>query len=274
VLYCLANAGNPVTGGYEFLTLFPYEPQFAVTYRYFRQRGLRKIAYIVSNDAGGQDAERAIVTMAALPENKDIQIVAREHFAPGDISVAAQLSRIKAANPDALFAWATGGPAGTIFRNMRDAGIDLPNITSTGNLSANFLKQFGPIMPANTYFAAVSYYAGDTAYNAATKNAIGILTNELAALGAKPDMIEISTWDPAMVVVDAFRKLGPDASASKLRTYLNNLRGWTGVNGPYDYRANPQRGIGENNIVMVRWDQSQNAAVAVSKLGGAPLASK
>lgn len=52
VLYCFANAGVPVAGGYEFLTLFPYEPQFAVTYRYFRQRGWRKIAYIVANDAG------------------------------------------------------------------------------------------------------------------------------------------------------------------------------------------------------------------------------
>jgi branched-chain amino acid transport system substrate-binding protein len=271
VLYCLANAGNPVTGGYEFLTLFPYEPQFAVTFRYFRLRGMKKVAYLLSNDAGGQDAERAILAMAALPENKDIQIVAREHFAPGDISVGAQLSRIKAAGADVLFAWATGGAAGTIFRNMRDAGMDMPNITSTGNLSANFFKQYGALLPANTYFAAVSYYAGDASYNAATKNAIGILTSELANVGAKPDMIEISTWDPAMVVVDALRKLGPNATAAQLRTYLNNLRGWTGVNGPYDFRANPQRGIGENNIVMVRWDNTQNTAIPVSKLGGIPL---
>ena len=263
-----------MTGGWEFLTLFPYEPQFAVTYRYFRMRGMKKVAYILSTDAGGQDAEKAILAMAALPENKDVQIVAREHFAPGDISVAAQLARIKTANPDVLFAWATGGAAGTIYRSMRDAGMDTPNITSTGNLSANFFKQYGALLPANTFFAAVSYYAGDTSYNAATKNAIGIMTNELAALNAKPDMIEISTWDPAMVVVDALRKLGPDATAAKLRAYLNNLRGWTGVNGTYDFRANAQRGIGENNIVMVRWDQAQNAAVAVSKLGGAPLATK
>ena len=209
-----------------------------------------------------------------MPENKSIQIVAAEHFSPRDLSVAAQMARIKAAKPDVLFAWATGGPAGTLFRGARDAGLDLPSITSTGNLSANFFKQFGPVLPTNLYFAAVSYYAGDAVSSLATKSAIGTLTRELALAGAKPDMIEISAWDPAMLIVDALRKVGTDASAAKLHEYLVNLHGWQGVNGPYDFRANPQRGIGENNIVMVRWDQAQNQGVAVSKLGGSPLTGK
>jgi branched-chain amino acid transport system substrate-binding protein len=271
VFYCLANSGHPVTGGYEFLTLFPYEAQFAVTYRYFRSRGLKKVAYIVSTDGGGQEAEQAMLSQAALPENKDLQFVDKEHFAPGDISVAAQMARIKAANPDVLIAWATGGAAGTLFRSARDAGIDLPTATSGGNMSANFFKQFGPVLPANLYFAAVPYYAGDAVNTAATNSAIATLTSSLAAENAKPDMIQISAWDPAMVVVDALRKLGPNATAAQLHTYLNGLRGWTGVNGSYDFRTNPQRGVGESNVVMVRWDQQQSKGIAVSKLGGAPL---
>jgi len=271
VFYCLANSGHPVTGGYEFLTLFPYEAQFAVTYRYFRQRGLKKIAYIVSTDGGGQEAEAAMTSQAALPENKDLQFVDKEHFAPGDISVAAQMARIKAANPDVVIFWATGGAAGTLFRSARDAGIDLPAATSGGNMSANFFKQFGPVLPTNLYFAAVPYYAGDAVNTAATNAAIVTLTTALAAENAKPDMIQISAWDPAMVVVDALRKLGPNATAAQLHVYLNNLRGWTGVNGSYDYRTNPQRGVGESNVVMVRWDQQQSKGIAVSKLGGAPL---
>jgi hypothetical protein len=55
---------------------------------------------------------------------------------------------------------------------------------------------------------------------------------------------------------------------------MNGLQGWTGVNGPYDFRANPQRGIGVNNIVMVRWDAQAGTGVAVSKLGGQPLPGK
>ena len=87
-------------------------------------------------------------------------------------------------------------------------------------------------------------------------------------------MIEISAWDPALLLVDALRKLGPEASAAKLHDYLLNLTSWTGVNGPYNFRSNPQRGIGENNIVMVRFDGATGVGVAVSKFGGAPLPGK
>lgn len=271
VLYCLANNGNATPGGFEFLTLFPYDPQFVVTFRYMRERGWKRIAYIASIDAGGQDAERALLAAAHLPENKDMQIVDSEHFSQADITAAAQFAKIKAAKPDAIVAWATGTPAGTLFRSARDAGVDVPTFTSPGNLSANFFKQYGSIIPSTLLFAAVPYYAGESNLAPQTKAAVAAMTAQLATVNAKPDMIEISAWDPAMVVVDAFRKIGADANAQKLRTYLNNLKGWTGVNGPYDYKANPQRGIGANNIVIVRYDAASGQGVGVSKPGGEPI---
>ena len=98
-----------------------------------------------------------------------------------------------------------------------------------------------------------------------------VMTTALAAAGAKPDQIEISAWDPTMVVVDAFRKLGTDASAAQLRTYLLNLKGWVGVNGPYDFHAFPQRGIGTSAVTIARWDAAKDAWINVSRPGGVPL---
>jgi branched-chain amino acid transport system substrate-binding protein len=271
LMYCLANAGHPIAGSYQFLTLFPYEAQFVVTARYFRERGLKKIAYIVNSDAGGQDAEKALLAAMALPENKALELVAHEYFTAGDFSAAAQMARIKAAKPDVLLLWATGAPAGTMFRSAQDLAIDLPTITSPGNLNAAFFKQYGSRLPTNLYFAAVPYYAGDALSNQATKNAVATLTESLATVGAKPDMIQISAWDPAQLLVDALRKLGPDASAAKLRAYLVNLKSWTGVNGVYDFKAAPQRGLSDANIVMVHYDAQKSAYTAVSKFGGSPL---
>ena len=271
VMYCLSQAGSAPPGSYEFFA-HPYDPLFSVTWRFFRERGWHKIAYIVSTDGGGQDAERTILAGAALPENKDEQIVAREHFSPGDLSVAAQMARIKAANPDVLIAWATGGPAGTLFRAEHDAGIDLPTYTTTGNLTANFIKQYGALFPAGSvYFATVPLYAGDALNSPATRSAINLMSTELGAVGAKPDMVGIGSWDPAMVVVSALRKLGTGATATQLRDYLDNLRGFVGVNGPYDFRAMPQRGLTENSLLIVRWDPVRQTAVAVSKFGGSAL---
>ncbi len=271
VMYCLSQAGSAPPGSYEFFA-HPYDPLFSVTWRFFRERGWHKIAYIVSTDGGGQDAERTIIAGAALPENKDEQIVAREHFSPGDLSVAAQMARIKAANPDVLINWATGGSAGTLFRAEHDAGIDLPTYTTTGNLTVNFIKQYGTLFPAGSvYFATVPLYAGDALNSPATRSAIALITSELGTVGGKPDMVGIGSWDPAMVVVSALRKLGTGMTATQLRDYLENLRGFTGVNGPYDFRAMPQRGLSENSLLIVRWDPARQTAVAVSKFGGSAL---
>jgi branched-chain amino acid transport system substrate-binding protein len=274
VLYCLANGGTVVPGGYEFFTLVSYEAELAVTVRYFRERGLNRIAYIFSTDAGGQGAEKALLAALDSPENKSVQIVERQHFSPGDVTAAAQLSRIKGANPDALVAWATGPPAGMLFRGARDVGLDLPTVTSPGNLTPAFMKQYAAVLPPQLIFPAVPYYASGAPADSATTAALANLSGALAAIGSKPDMIGISAWDPGMLVVDALRKLGPDASAASLRDYLVSLQGWVGADGPYDFHAAPQRGVGESNVVMVRWDVAHDTGVAVSNFGGAPLGNR
>jgi branched-chain amino acid transport system substrate-binding protein len=271
LLYCMSPTAQAQPGGYVFLTQIAGESGMAVDVRYPRERGLRKIAFIASTDATGQDAERALNAVLARPENATVQIVTRQHFGPTDLSIAAQMASIKAANPDALIAWSAGTPAGTLFRALHDSGIDLPAVTSAANLNPLFFKQYGAFAPKDLYFNAMPYYGGDIVTDSPTKAALGTLTRELAKAGAKPDQIEISAWDPALIVVEALRKLGPDATAAQLRAYLLSLRGFAGVNGPYDFVRFPQRGLGENSALVVRWDTARSKAVAISRFGGEPL---
>lgn len=53
--------------------------------------------------------------------------------------------------------------------------------------------------------------------------------------GVKPDLGYNLAWDPTMLLVDALRKLGPDATALQLRDYILSLHGWAGINGVYDF---------------------------------------
>lgn len=271
LLYCLTAGVDPAPGGYVFATLMPTPQMIDVGAGYFKQRGWKRIAYIVTTDASGQDTERGIVAAAASPQNSGVEIVAREHFAPTDLSVTAQLASIKAANPDAIVAWVTGTAAGTVLRGIQDEGITQPVLLSSGNMTAAFVKQYGSLMNDRMFLSAVAYYGGTTGVDAATRNAMNAVTTAFRAAGAVPDQIGISAWDPTMLIVDALRKVGPDAPASKLRDYLVGLRGWVGVNGVYDFRAAPQRGIGSHAVVVVRWDPTRNDFVPASGLGGKPL---
>jgi branched-chain amino acid transport system substrate-binding protein len=239
--------------------------------RYFRERGWKKIAYIVTTDAGGQDAEQSIVSAAAAAENKGVEIVEREHFAAADLSVAAQLAKIKASGPDAIVAWVTGTAAGTFLRGAHDAGIAVPVLVSSGNLTGAFIKQYGSLLTDGTYVSAMAFYAGSDTLNKPTRSAVAALATAVRSVGAEPDQITISAWDPTMLVVEALRKTGLDAPPSKLRDFLISLKGWVGVNGSYDFRAIPQRGIAQDAVVMVRWDAQKGDFLPTSRLAGVPL---
>jgi branched-chain amino acid transport system substrate-binding protein len=198
-------------------------------------------------------------------------MVDREHFGATDVSVAAQLARIKAANPDVLIAWVTGTAAGTVLRAAHDAGLNLPTVISSANMTPSVVKQYGPLFPKNCYAAGMVYYAGNDVTNQATRAAISTMNYAANIQGAQTDQVFISAWDPSALIVDALKKLGPDVPSVRLRDYLIGLQGWVGVNGPYDFRNVPQRGIGQNAVVVVRWDPDKSQFDPVSKLGGIPV---
>lgn len=273
VAYCLTAGAKPAPGSYVFSTLTSTPDLIAVAIRYFRERGWKRMAYLLQTDASGQDAETGILADVALPENKGVEIVDAEHFAPGDISVSAQLARIKAANPQVLLAWVTGTGGGTILHGMHDAGIDIPVLLSPGNMTDAFTKQYAPVLTDTMFLPGMAYYGGTANVDARTRSALDLFVATYRAAGAVPNQVAISAWDPTLFVVEALRRAGLDAPASKIRDTLINAN-WVGVNGAYDYHAYPQRGIGRGAIVMVRWDTAKGDFVPISALGGAPLRSK
>ena len=61
------------------------------------------------------------------------------------------------------------------------------------------------------------------------------------------------------------------ATPAQLRDYMVNLRGYTGVYGPFDFKASPGRGVGIDGVIVQRWDPVAGAFVAMSGPGGLPL---
>lgn len=270
LLYCLSPGLHPPDGSYAFSASVSSADTTAVGVRYFRLRGLKKLAIITSTDASGQDAEHGIDTALALPENKDVTISDREHFAPGDVSVTAQMARIKAAGPQAIIAWTTGTPAATVFRAITELGIDVPVLTTNGNSTYAQMRQYGQFLPKELLFPDQPALAVDQVTDRGVKDALNTFYTTLNGMGIKPDIIPSTSWDPGLIVVAALKKIGFNATGAQLRDYIANLRGFAGVTGRYDFRAVPQRGLGPNSVIITRWDAQKETWVGVSKPGGAP----
>lgn len=270
--YCLSNGFQPKTGSYVFSINFSTIDSVGAMIRYFKGRGWTRLAYIVSTDATGQDAETNINAALSTAAGTGVQVVAREHFNVTDINVAAQMSRIKAADPNVIITWATGSPLGTLLRGVRDAGIDLPLGTSAGNLTYAEMKQFDSIMPPELYFSAPGPMADGAHIDKHVAPAMTAFKGALTKAGIVAQQGYVFTWDSAFAIIGALKKLGLGASAAQIRAYLASQHALPGASGIYDFADHPQRGLTISSVYVVRWDKGRNTWVAASEPGGGPLA--
>jgi len=270
VLYCLTPAVHPDPGSYVFSADPSTNDQLAASIHYFRKRGFSRFGIITSTDASGQDADVTIAGAMAVPENAGALDVVHEHFNVTDISVNAQIERIKAANPQVLIAWTTGTPFGTVLRAVNDTGLNVPVYTNAGNLTYGQMAQYHDFLPKELDFPAVACVVPDGIADSAVKAATTTYFDALRDIGVKPEYIQSVAYDPALLVVTAYRALGPNPTAGRLRDYLNNLSSFAGVSGRYNFKATPQRGLGTGQIFVARWDPAKNDWTAVSTSGGDP----
>jgi branched-chain amino acid transport system substrate-binding protein len=272
VLYCLTPAIYPPTGGWVLSSNISTMDLIVGTIRFLRESGWRRIGRLTTTDASGQDADHDVAEALKLPENKDVRIVADEHYNPSDVGVAAQMARIKAADPQAMIIWAPGTPFATALRAVHDAGLDeMPIAVSSANMVYAQMKQYAGFMPKNVYFQACGYSA-DEARTAAGYKKVQVFEAAMKANGVTvpTDFQSGISWDPAMIMADALRALGPNATAEQFKSWLDNLHDYAGISGIYDFRKDPH-GIGIDDMIMMRWDTTKQVWVKASKFGAHPL---
>lgn len=269
--YCLSPPVSPPSGGYVFTAGASALDQSTSLMRYLKDRGFTRFAILTTTDATGHDFEASYVNVLARPENKAVTIVANEHFAPTDISVNAQLSRIKATNPQVLIMGTIGLASGTIFRGVQDLGMDIPVVAPNGNMLYQEMAQFASILPKELLFPAYRAMTEGTVRPGPIKDAQTAFFAALKTKDLKPDAASVTGWDPMMIVLSAYQKFGLSMTAQQLHTYMLDLHGFPGVNGLYDFRDGGQRGIDSHAIVIDRWDPKKTGFTVVSGPGGAML---
>jgi branched-chain amino acid transport system substrate-binding protein len=272
VSYCLSPPIAPPANSYVFAASMPAVVADGSMLKYLRLRGFRRFAFIVSNDASGQVNEKAADAALAQPENSAIRVVDREHFAPTDVSIAAQAAKIKNSDADVVVVWCVGTPFGTVLRSLNDANVTLPVMTTGGNYSPVQLAQYASFMPKDLYLPGYPFLVPELIESPPHKAAIKTFLDLFHAAGITPSPGAAPyVWDPAMMVIAALRKLGPNATAAQVRDYILGIRDFVGINGRYDFSSGDQHGLTAESQVIVRWDAARGAGVPVSRPGAIPI---
>ncbi len=255
--WCQTPSVEPARGSYIFTVSASLFDDIDVIVRYFRLKGFNRIGIITGNDATGQNVERGVATALSRAENKGLHVVASERFGLADINVAAQMSRLKAANPDAIIAWSTGSPWGTLLHGISDSGISVPIAGSPGNMLYTQMAQFVDILPAKLIFPGPSALKRGGAKLGPVRDAQDAFYREFDSIGVRPDFGNLICWDAVNIAVNALKHIGPNATANQLRDYIENVHGWAGTQGVYDFADGRQRGVGENAVSMMSWNAAK-----------------
>jgi branched-chain amino acid transport system substrate-binding protein len=274
VHYCLSPAIHPKPGSWTFSTSASSVDQIAAVLRYYKAKGWTKIATLMTTDASGQDGDRSVDAILNRPEFKSTMTkVISEHFNPTDVSVAAQIARIKQSGAQALIAWVTGAPAATVFKGMIQVGLDIPVAPTSGNQTFAAMKQWESFLPKQLILASALYPPHPPAVKLDLRvdKAQAAMNAVLAEHHLKADNMAATSWDAGLIVVAGLRKLGPKATAAQLKSYIDNLTDFAGVDGVYNFKKYPQRGLGPESSTVTTYDPKTNSWVWLSQPGGAPL---
>lgn len=263
VFYCLTPNAIPPPGSYAFTSGLSARDNYEVSLKFFHHMGWDKVAALNSTDASGADVDVITESFLQEPENRGLDLVDHDHFGPNDVSINAQVAKLKSSGAQGVVMWGVGPALGTAFRSMHDAGVDIPVSANPSIMLYSEMQQYGPILPSHLYFASTLWTAYSTVPPGPFRNVLNAYFGTFKSAGVTPDNGQITIWDPAQIIIGALRHLGPDATATQIRDYLETLHGFWGTNGLYDFRKFPQRGLGAENIVMVEWRPAAHTWVPV-----------
>jgi branched-chain amino acid transport system substrate-binding protein len=265
VMYCLSPSIRPEAGGYTYGVMASSRDCLIAAMNYYKSRGFKKIAILDGTDATGSDADTILADLIKLPDYAGMSYVANEHFNLADLSVAAQVARIKQSGAQAMIAYTTGTPIATVLHGMSDGGLDIPVLTSNGNMSVAQLDGYKAFVPKELLFSAYSAFTADPASDRGVQQKIDEFRADMKAANESPDLLHAIPWDPAFLIVEALKRAGPNATAQQIRDTLAGVQNWPGVLGRYDYRAIPNRGLGLKAMIVARWDPARSTWVDATK---------
>ncbi|HLI25376.1 MAG TPA: ABC transporter substrate-binding protein, partial [Acidimicrobiales bacterium] len=271
VIYDLSPGDHPGRGTYVYSSGNSTVNQAQAFINFAESKGWHHIGAITSTDASGQDGWKSI-QKAVSGSNGAVTVTDHETFAPTAVSVTTQLSKIKATNPQALMVWTTGTPFSTVAKGMQQVGLNLPTMTTNGNESYKELTSISSELPSQLYFPSSQFQVPPSQLNSAAATAVTNFVSAMKAAGQPvPDEGDALAWDPGLIFISALKKVGINASASKIHSYIASLSDFEGVNGTYNFTdpsVPDNRGLTIQSVYITQWNSSSDNWVAVSGPAG------
>ncbi|RNC68763.1 MAG: ABC transporter substrate-binding protein [Desulfuromonadales bacterium] len=208
----------------------------------------KNLAIITVSDGFGSSGREQL---KALAGEKGFKIVADEVYGPKDTDMTAQLTKIKAAKPDAIICWGTNPGPAIIARNIKQLGMKVPLYMSHGVASKKFIELAGAdaaegiMLPAGRLTVYDKLQKNDPQvkllrdYDQAYKKAYGV---EASTFGGY-------AYDAFLLITGALKK---GSNPEQIRDSLEQTKKLVSISGVFTMSPADHNGLDLSAFEMIR----------------------
>jgi branched-chain amino acid transport system substrate-binding protein len=211
------------------------------------QRGWRTLTLLRDASAFGEGVQEAL---EELGQAEGIRVVATEKFAPDASDFTAQMVNVREAGADATVIWGIPPAAALAQKSYTQLGLGAPVVQSHGIGNQVFLDTAGAsadglLAPLGRLLVADQLPAGD----AQRKVIEEFIADYEAEYGEPPSTFAGHAYDAFHIAVQALRETGTEPAA--LRDYIENLQGFVGISGVFNFSAGNHSGLDKTALAIV-----------------------
>ncbi|MDY6951286.1 MAG: ABC transporter substrate-binding protein [Thermodesulfobacteriota bacterium] len=217
-------------------------------FTHMKSKGISKVAIMTVTTGFGASGREELLAFA---KDFGITIVADERYGPKDTDLTAQLTKIKGTDAQAIVNWSVGPTQILAVKNWRGLGMDkLPLYQSHGFGNRKNIEQCGkdaegvlcPLARGNIGRLLPSDHIQKGVVMAYTEAYEKKYNEPVSSFGGH-------AWDSLHIAVKALEAVGPDRS--KVRGFVENLTGFVGQHGVFNFSPADHNGLSKDDLEMV-----------------------
>ncbi len=214
---------------------------------YLKDKKMTKVALLCDSNAFGQSGAEQLKKQ--LPA-AGVTIVDEEKFATKDTQMTAQLTKIKAAGPQAIICWGTNPGPAVVTRNAKTLGITAQLIMSHGSANPDYIKLAGAdaegvILPCGKIIVADELAASDPQKTVLEK----FKADFEKSAGKPPTTFAGHVYDALEILLPVLKTAGEDKA--RIRDGIEATMNFAGIGGLFNLSATDHNGLKPDAFTLV-----------------------
>jgi branched-chain amino acid transport system substrate-binding protein len=213
---------------------------------YLKRQGLTRVGWLNVDYAFGQlgwlEFEKA-ATKAGL------QIAVNEKFGQKDVDMTPQLTRVKAAGPQAVIVWSIPPSASIATRNYADLGLTMPLFHSHGVGNKKFIELAGAAANRVLFPAGKLLVAEQLTDTDPQKPVLLAYARDFEARYGPRNTFGGHAWDAIQLAVRGLERAGSDRAG--VRAVIESTRNFVGISGVFDFSPSDHNGLDRRAVTMI-----------------------